>query len=208
MRIEMPQLPYEADALKPHISANTLDLHYRNYYLAYSAKLMGLIFGTKYENADLGTIIREADGPVFYNATQVWNHSFYLSSINTRKGYNFNDRFTAAILYSFKSFSELKEEFIKSAVSTMGQGWVWLIVNESGTLEIIQQEDAESPLRKGMNPILTIDLCDHAYNMDYRNNRLDYIYSFWDLINWEIVEKRFNNFYLNSELRKQLNKVF
>lgn len=206
-RSEIPQLPYEFDALQPYISAGNLDLHYRNFYLAYNAKLMGLIYGTRYENADLRSIIREADGPVFYNATQVWNHSFYFFGINSRKNYFIDGRFEKAIRSSFRTFGKFKEEFINYTASITGQGWVWLIVHEPGSLKIIEQPDAESPLRKGLNPILALDLCDHAYHMDYYQNRTDYIESFWNLINWEIVGKRYMNIYLNFHLRKQLKHV-
>lgn len=208
MKIEMPQLPYETDALKPYISASTLDDHFRNYHLGYNEKLSNLISGTRLENANIQTIIFESDGPIFYNAVQVWNHSFYFSSISPRRAYNLNDGFERAIRNSFNSFRELKEEFQNSAASITGQGWVWLIVEESGTLGIIQQNDAESPLRKGLNPILTIDLCDHAFTIDYHNNRIDYIDSFWNLINWKIIEQRYHAVALNNELRKQLKKAF
>ncbi len=208
MKIELPELPYELDALEPYISASTLDIHYKYHHLAYVAKLSNLIAGTRYENADLMTIIREANGSVFYNATQIWNHSFYFASISTIRGYNLNDRFAEAIRSSFKSFGAFKEKFIKLAASNTERGWLWLIVNESGALEITQDNDTESPLRKGLKPILTIDLFDHAYNLDYRNKRIDYINSFWNLINWEVIEKRYLNVYAINELRKQLIQVF
>ena len=200
MKIELPQLPYKLNALEPNISARTLEMHHRNHHQAYVAKLSNLIPGTRFENADLESIIREANGPIFYNAMQVWNHTFYFGGINCRKEYNLNGSFSEAISKSFGSMSEFREAIKSSVDSMFGCGWIWLTIDKNGDLKIIQQIESESPLRKGMKPILAIDVCEHAYNLDYGNRRGDYINSFWDLINWDVIEKRFYNCYSANRL--------
>lgn len=193
MKIELPKLPYEIDALEPTISARALQVHHRDYHLAYVAKLSNLIPGTRFENADLVTMIKKADGHIFYYASQIWNHTFYFNGINPKREYNLNGRLAEAIQNSFSSFMEFREAFTQSAASDIVSGWAWLIVNENGMLEIVQNNNTENPLRRGMRPILVVDLCRHAYDLDYNDNRIDYINSYWSLINWEIVEKRFCN---------------
>jgi superoxide dismutase, Fe-Mn family len=202
MRIELNALPYPIDALEPYISAGTLHKHHRYYYQACVEKLSNLIPGTRFENADLRTLVREADGPIFYHATQIWNHSFYFTGINPRREYIPNGLFADAIRFHFGSLNGFREAFTKSTVSISETGWVWLIIDEYGELEIVSENDGESPLRKGMNPVLTIDLCEHAYYLDYKDRRIEYINSFWNLINWEIIEKRYCHAYAKNGIKK------
>jgi superoxide dismutase, Fe-Mn family len=202
MRIELNALPYPMDALEPFISAGTLHKHHRNHYQACVEKLGSLIPGTSFENANLKTMIKEANGPIFYNATQIWNHSFYFTGIAPKKEYNLNGLFADAIRFGFGSLKGFREAFTKSAASITGTGWIWLLIDDYGELEIVYENDCESPLSIGMMPVLGIDLCEHAYYADYKNRRIDYINSFWNLINWEIIEKRYCYAYAKNGFKK------
>jgi len=191
MKFELPDLAFKLNALEPGISKKTLEFHHGKHYQIYITNLNNLIAGTKLENEDLETIIREADGPVFNNASQVWNHSFYFENL-CESGKNYlNGQFADVISGSFGSVSLFKEMFIKASLSLFGSGWVWLIWNPKGSVEIIQDSNAGNPLRKGLVPLLTCDLWEHAYYLDYQHRRTDYLDAFWALINWEIVEKRY-----------------
>jgi len=191
MKIELPALPYEMNALEPYISAKTLEFHYGKHHQTYVTNLNNLIIGTKFENASLETMIQEAEGPVFNNAAQVWNHTFYFSGLHPANNSLPREHVAEAIKSSFGSHTEFKDAFIKSAASLFGSGWVWLIKNPKGILEIIQESNAGNPLRKGLKPILTCDVWEHAYYLDYQNKRLDYLNAFWNIIDWDIVERRF-----------------
>lgn len=199
MKLDLPRLPYEINELEPYISARTLDVHYRYKQFDYIAKLSNILPGTIFENADLKRMVIQADGKIYYYANQIWNHNFYFTSIHSPKEYIIHEPFSLAIKYNYNSFKGFREQFTKSATSIFGSGWAWVIVNECGKLEIIQVKDTENPLRKGIKPILTIDLCEHAFCMDYKY-RADYINSFWNVINWNIIEKRFCHIYSNSEI--------
>ena len=191
MKFELPELPYKLDALEPAISAKTLEFHYGKHHQTYVTNLNNLIPGTKFENESLEKMINEAEGPIFNNAAQVWNHTFYFSGLHPANNSVPREHVTEAIKNSYGSQAEFKDAFVKSATSLFGSGWVWLIKNPKGTVEIIQESNAGNPLRKGLKPILTCDVWEHAYYLDYQNKRLDYLNAFWNIIDWDIVEKRF-----------------
>jgi Fe-Mn family superoxide dismutase len=191
MTFELPKLPYKLDALVPFISMETLEFHYGKHHQTYVTNLNGLIPGTEFENSDLETMIRKAEGPVFNNAAQVWNHTFYFESF-FKDGRKAPDGPLAnAINGSFGSFEAFKELFAKSAVTLFGSGWAWLVKKDDGTLQILQESNAGNPLKKGLNPLLTCDVWEHAYYIDYRNRRADYVKSFWEIVDWDIISKRY-----------------
>lgn len=191
MNYSLPQLPYELDALEPNISKRTLEFHYGKHHQTYVDKLNKLVPGTKFENADLETIIKEADGGIFNNGAQVWNHTFYFSSFSPQGGNAPTGPLAQAIDETFGSFEKFKEEFANAATTLFGSGWAWLVKNGDGKLEIIKESNAGNPLRNGMTPILTCDVWEHAYYLDYQNKRPDYIQKFWNCVDWDIVGKRF-----------------
>jgi len=191
MSFELPKLPYKLNALVPYISEETLDFHYGKHHQTYVNNLNGLVPGTEYENASLESIIKKAEGGIYNNAAQVWNHTFYFESFSL-KGRKIPAGVLAdAINSSFGSFDSFKEQFNKAAATLFGAGWAWLVKNDDGTLQIIQESNAGNPLRKGLNPIMTCDVWEHAYYIDYRNRRPDYIKSFWEILDWELIAKRY-----------------
>jgi len=191
MAFELPKLPYDLDALAPSIDKQTMEFHYGKHHQAYVTNLNNLVPGTKFENATLETIIREADGGIFNNGAQVWNHTFYFSSFKPQSGGEPSSLLATAVNISFGSFSEFKEQFSKAAATLFGSGWAWLVKHENGRLEIIQESNAGNPLRRGLKPLLTCDVWEHAYYLGYQNRRADYIKAFWEIIDWKIVGKRF-----------------
>jgi Fe-Mn family superoxide dismutase len=193
MRFQLPPLPYELDALEPLISRRTLEFHHGKHHEAYVNNLNNLIAGTKFENSDIETIIKVAEGPVFNNASQVWNHTFYFEGLIPSNGHVLKGPFSRVISGNFGSVQFFRESFIKAANSLFGSGWVWLLWNPKGTIEIIQESNAGNPLRKGLVPLLTCDVWEHGYYLDYQNRRPDYLNAFWSLINWDIIEKRYND---------------
>lgn len=193
MEFELPILPYSMNALEPFISEKTLAFHFGKHYQAYISNLNALISETQFEKVKLETIIMKAEGPLLNNAAQVWNHTFYFLSLNKGKDSSPQGVLSEAIKRSFGTFSDFKDTFTKASVSLFGSGWVWLVKNKNGLLEIIQECNAGNPLRKGLTPILTCDVWEHAYYLDYQNRRNEYIHSFWPIIDWEVIEKRFNN---------------
>jgi Fe-Mn family superoxide dismutase len=193
MKFELPQLPYNVDTLEPQISKRTLEFHHEKHHQAYVTNLNSLTSGTKFENTDLETIIKIAAGPVFNNASQVWNHTFYFESLINANGNNLKGPFVKVINGSFGSIQFFKDTFIKAALSLFGAGWVWLVWNPKGSMEIHQELNAGNPLRVGLVPLLACDVWEHAYYLDYQNRRPDYLIAFWNLINWEIIERRYND---------------
>lgn len=191
MQFELPPLPYRIDALEPHISKRTLELHLGNHD-TYVKNLNGLITGTRFENSDLETIIKLSEGPLFNNASQVWNHTFYFESMIPADGISLRGAFLKIISGYFGSVQFFKESFIKAATSLFGSGWVWLLWNPKGSIEISLESNAGNPLRKGLVPLLACDVWEHGYYLDYQNRRKDYLNAFWNLINWEIIEKRYH----------------
>jgi Fe-Mn family superoxide dismutase len=191
MSFELPKLPYKPDALSPFLSAETIEFHYGKHHQAYVNNLNGLVPGTEFENSDLESIIKKAEGPVFNNAAQIWNHTFYFESFSKDGRKVPAGPLADAINKSFGSFESFKELFTKSAATLFGSGWAWLAVKDDGTLQILQESNAGNPLKKGLKPLLTCDVWEHAYYIDYRNRRPDYIKSFWEIIDWNVISKRY-----------------
>jgi len=191
MKHELPVLPYAPNALEPVISQKTIEFHYGKHHQAYVNNLNNLIPGTKYENADLLTIIKEADGGIFNNGAQVWNHTFYFEAFSPNPKSMPEGKLLTAIEQKFGTFDAFKDAFQKAAATLFGSGWAWLVVNKVGELEIIQTSNAANPIRDGYKPLLTCDVWEHAYYLDYQNRRPDYISEFWKIVDWSVVEKRF-----------------
>jgi Fe-Mn family superoxide dismutase len=190
MAIELPALPYSKDALAPHISVETIDFHYGKHHKTYVDKLNGLIKGTEFENASLEEIVKKCPkGGMFNNAAQVWNHTFYWNGLSPKGGGEPTGKLAEMINSQFGSFADFKTKFNETAVNTFGSGWAWLIKNQSGKLELVSTSNAETPLRDGHKALLTCDVWEHAYYIDYRNSRPNYMESFWKLVNWDFVSK-------------------
>ena len=190
MSIELPALPYAMDALEPVISKETLEFHYGKHHQAYVTKLNDAIKGTDLENVDLEEIVKTSEGGIFNNAAQVWNHTFYWNCMAPNAGGEPTGKIAEAINDSFGSFDAFKEQFSQSAATLFGSGWAWLVQNKDGKLEIVQEVNAGNPMTSGLKPILTCDVWEHAYYVDYRNARPTYIESFWKLINWDFVNQQ------------------
>ncbi|HDP54118.1 MAG TPA: superoxide dismutase [Bacteroidetes bacterium] len=191
MKFELPKLPYNLDDLSPTISKQTLEFHYGKHHQAYVNNLNNLVPGTRFENADLETIIKEAEGGIFNNGAQVWNHTFYFEAFSAKPKAEPTGKLAEAIERDFGSFTKFKEAFTKAAATLFGSGWAWLVKDAYGHLEIVPESNAGNPLRNGQIPILTCDVWEHAYYLDYQNKRPDYLEGFWKLVDWAIVEKRF-----------------
>lgn len=188
---ELPKLPYDASSLEPFISQKTIEFHYGKHHQTYVNNLNNLIKGTPFENASLEEIIKNSDGGIFNNGAQVWNHTFYFYQFSKDGKKLPSGELANAINQYFGSFDNFKNEFSKAAVSLFGSGWAWLSVNNDGKLVITQESNAGNPLRNGLKPILTCDVWEHAYYLDYQNRRADYVEAFWNLIDWNVIEKRF-----------------
>lgn len=191
MSFELPVLPYALTALEPYISARTIEFHYGKHHQAYVNNLNNLVKGTEFENANLEDIIKKASGGVFNNAAQIWNHTFYWESFTPNADSEPSGRLAEAINTSFGSFVQFKEKFTVACATLFGSGWAWLVKKADGTLDIVQESNAGNPLTKGLIPLLTCDVWEHAYYLDYQNRRPDYITAFWKLVNWSKVEERF-----------------
>ncbi len=190
---KLPELPYEKNALEPYVSAETIDYHYGKHHNTYVTNLNKLILETRYEAMSLEEIIKKAEkSPIFNNAAQVWNHTFYWNCFKAGGGGKPNSTFVEAICSSFGSVEKFKEEFTQKAVTLFGSGWVWLIKKEDGSLSIEQTSNADNPMTSGSKPLLTCDVWEHAYYIDYRNARPKYLEAFWNIVNWEFMEKNFS----------------
>ena len=188
MTHKLPELQFAMDALQPHISKETLEFHYGKHHNAYVTNLNNLIPGTEFEDLSLEDIIKKAPvGGIFNNAAQVWNHSFYWNCLSPNGGGEPSGKLLEAITKAFGSFDEFKEKFTKSAVTNFGSGWTWLVNGENG-LEIINTSNAGTALTSGKTALLTCDVWEHAYYVDYRNARPQYVAAFWNLVNWDFVE--------------------
>lgn len=188
MKYELPKLPYDVEAFAPIMSKETFDYHYGKHFQAYINNLNALIADTPFEDMPLEEIIRKSDGGIFNNAAQTWNHDFFFSII-TPNPVPMPESLKASLSTNFASVEKFKEEFINASVKLFGSGWVWLAADKDGKLSIISTSNADTPIAKGKKPILTIDVWEHAYYIDYRNNRKSYIEGFWKLIDWEKVER-------------------
>ena len=188
MSFELPALPYAQDALQPHISAETLEFHYGKHHQTYVDKLNGLLPGTDFEEKSLEEVIRSAKGGIFNNAAQVWNHSFYWNCLSPNSGGKASGAVADAINSAFGSFEQFQQEFTNSAITNFGSGWTWLVQQEDGSVAIVNTSNADTPLTsKGITPLLTVDVWEHAYYIDYRNARPKYMEAFWALVNWDFV---------------------
>jgi superoxide dismutase, Fe-Mn family len=192
MKHELPPLPYSLDALAPILSKETLEYHYGKHHKAYVDKLNELIPGTEFENLSLEEVIKKAQaGPIFNNAGQIWNHTFYWQSMTPERSKNkLSANLAAAIDQAFGSLEKFKEAFNKAAVAQFGSGWAWLIKDKAG-LAIQTTSNAITPFREGKTCLLTCDVWEHAYYIDYRNARPKYLEKFWELVNWEFASKNF-----------------
>ena len=190
MTFQLPKLPFEKGELSPYISEKTLEFHYGKHHQAYVNNLNNLVVGTKFENAGLEEIIMNSDGGIFNNAAQVWNHTFYWESLRPGSESQPTGQIATLINESFGSYDGFKEQFTKASATLFGAGWAWLVINNSGKLEIVQESNAGNPMTKHLKPLLTCDVWEHAYYLDYQNRRPDYISSFWQLINWDKVNSR------------------
>ena len=184
MAIELPPLPYAREALEPHISAETIDFHYGKHHQAYVTNLNNQIKGTELEDASLEAIVRKAQGGMFNNAAQVWNHNFYWQCLSP------NGKLGEAIAKAFGSFDAFREEFTKLSIGTFGSGWGWLVQRPDGSLGLVSTSNAGTPITGDDTPLLTCDVWEHAYYIDYRNARPKYLEHFWNLVNWEFVAGR------------------
>ena len=191
MEHTLPALPYAMDALAPTISQETLEFHYGKHHQTYATILNGLIKGTEFENMSLEEIVKKSSGGIFNNAAQVWNHTFYWNSMAPNAGGAPTGALAAAIDAKWGSFENFKTEFTKTAVTTFGSGWAWLVKTPAGDLELVSTSNAATPLTTDNKPLLTCDVWEHAYYIDYRNARPKYVESFWSLVNWDFVAKNF-----------------
>lgn len=187
MTFTLPELPYAKDALVPHMSQETLEYHHGKHHNAYVNNLNNLIKGTKHENMSLEEIILSSEGPIFNNSAQIWNHTFFWNSLSPKGGGEATGKALEAITKEWGSFEKFKEEFTKSAVANFGAGWTWLVKNKDGKLAIVNTSNAQTPLTTGATPLLTVDVWEHAYYIDYRNERPKFINGFWALANWDFV---------------------
>jgi Fe-Mn family superoxide dismutase len=192
MEHKLPPLPYPKEALAPNISAETLEYHYGKHHAAYVANLNKLIVGTPFENASLEEIVQKASGPLFNNAAQTWNHTFYWNSLSPNGGGEPQGALAEAIKKSFGSFAAFKEKFTAAAVGQFGSGWAWLVKNPDGTVAIEATSNAGTPLQQGKKALLTCDVWEHAYYIDYRNARPAYVEAFWKIVNWRFAEDNFS----------------
>jgi len=186
---KMPELPYSTEALAPKMSKETFEYHYGKHLQTYVDNLNRLIPGTPYESMSLQEIVKKADGPIFNNAAQTWNHTFFFLML-TPDQKPMPQKLADRIARDFGSVEAFKEEFSKAATGLFGSGWTWLAADKDGKLQIISESNAGNPMTKGLKPVMTIDVWEHAYYIDYRNRRADFIKSYWELIDWDKVADR------------------
>ncbi len=192
MPFTLPPLPYAHDALAPHLSKETLEFHHDKHHNAYVVKLNELTAGKPEANKTLEELILTATGPIFNQAGQIWNHTFYWNSLSPKGGGEPKGRVGDAIKKQWGSFDKFKEEFSAKTVGVFGSGWGWLVKKEDGSLEIVATSNAGNPMTDKKKPLLTCDVWEHAYYIDYRNLRPKYVETFWKLVNWEFAEKNYN----------------
>ena len=190
MAFKLPELPYAMDALAPHISSETLEFHYGKHHNAYVTKLNGMIEGTPHAESSLEDIIKNSDGGLFNNAAQVWNHTFYWNCLGPNGGGEPKGQIAEEINKTFGSFASFKEKFSEAAATQFGSGWAWLVKNSDGSLAIEKTSNAGCPITSNQKPLLTCDVWEHAYYVDYRNARPKYVEAFWNLVNWDFVQSQ------------------
>ncbi len=191
MEHTLPQLPYAMDALAPHISKETLEYHYGKHHQTYVTNLNNLVKGTEFENLSLEDIIMKSSGGLFNNAAQIWNHTFYWNCLSPNGGGEPGGALASAINAKFGSFDEFKKQFSQTSITTFGSGWGWLVKNPDGSVELMSTSNAGTPMTSGKTALLTCDVWEHAYYIDYRNRRPDYVGAFWNLVNWDFVSRNF-----------------
>jgi Fe-Mn family superoxide dismutase len=189
MPLTLPPLPYPEDALAPHMSAETLSFHHGKHHKKYVETANKLIAGTEFEKMPIEDIIRRASGKIFNNVAQAWNHAFFWQCLTPDKGTAPADALGRALTQSFGSVDEFKSTFTKTAVETFGSGWAWLVRDKDGSLKIVSTSNADTPVRSGQTPLLTCDVWEHAYYIDYRNERPKFLEHFWQIANWDFVAK-------------------
>ena len=189
MAFELPNLPYAYDALAPHLSKETLEYHHDKHHAGYVKKLNELIKGTPQEHQSLEEIIKTSQGPLFNNADQHFNHSFYWKCMAPKAGGDAKGPVADAIKKSFGDFGTFKTKFSELAAGHFGSGWAWLIREKDGSVKLMATHDADSPITHGRQPLLTCDVWEHAYYIDYRNDRAKYVAAFWNLVNWDFVNQ-------------------
>ncbi len=187
----LPELPYAMDALEPHISKETLEFHYGKHHATYVTKLNGLIDGTDFAGKDLEAIVKSSSAGVFNNAAQIWNHTFYWNSMSPNGGGEPTGAVADAINAKWGSFEDFKTAFNDMAVNNFGSSWTWLVKNADGSLDIVNTSNAATPITGDVTPLFTVDLWEHAYYIDYRNVRPNYLAAFWSLVNWEFANANF-----------------
>jgi Fe-Mn family superoxide dismutase len=193
MAFKLPELPFELDALEPHISKRTLDFHYNKHHAGYVKKLNGHTEGTEYESMSLEDVIKKSDGGVFNNAAQTWNHTFYWEGFSPDGGGKPGGEIADAINQRWGDFEKFKDDFSKKAATLFGSGWAWLVKTKDGKLDIIQGQNADNPMTEGHTPLLTCDVWEHAYYLDCQNKRPEYIENFWEIVDWNKVNERYQN---------------
>jgi superoxide dismutase, Fe-Mn family len=191
MSFNLPELPYPKDALEPFISAKTLEFHHDKHHQAYVNNVNNLIQGTPFENASLEEIIQKAEGGIFNNGAQVFNHTFYFEQFAGEGCHDPKAELKEALEKDFGSVEGFLEQFNKAAATLFGSGWAWLVQNSDGKLEIVQTSNAGCPLRDGKKPLLTCDVWEHAYYLDKQNLRPKYIEDFWKVVDWKVISERF-----------------
>ena len=192
MAFELPPLPYEKNALEPHISAETLEFHHGKHHATYVTKLNGLVEGTPMADMSLEDVVKQSDGGVFNNAAQIWNHTFYWNSLSPNGGGAPSGALADAINAKWGSFDEFKAAFNDKAVNNFGSSWTWLVKTADGGLDIVNTSNAGTPItEEGVTPLITVDLWEHAYYIDYRNVRPNYLGGFWSLVNWDFAASNF-----------------
>jgi len=191
MTFKLPELPFPKDALTPHMSPETLDYHHGKHHKAYVDKLNQLVPGTEWENKSLEDIIRKATGPIFNNGAQIWNHTFFWNCLTPKSKKAPSGVLMDAIHKSFENFEQFQTKFNAAAVGQFGSGWAWLVKKSDGSLAIQATSNAENPLRTGDIPLFTCDVWEHAYYIDYRNERAKFVQNIWNLANWDFVESNF-----------------
>ncbi|HCS14027.1 MAG: superoxide dismutase [Fe] [Zetaproteobacteria bacterium CG06_land_8_20_14_3_00_59_53] len=192
MTFTLPALPYETDALAPMISKETLELHYGKHHAAFIANLNRLVVGTIFEDSTLESLICKSDGALFNHAAQAWNHQFYWQSMTPRGSREPKGELLHALVSEFGSFAAMKQEFTTAAAGNFGSGWTWLVMDSNKRLSILNTGNADNPMREGLTPLLCCDVWEHAYYIDYRNVRADYIEAFWKLLDWKFAADNFS----------------
>jgi Fe-Mn family superoxide dismutase len=191
MKFELVKLPYAVDALEPVISKQTIEFHHGKHLQTYVNNLNNMIQGTKFENAELETIVKESDGAIFNNAGQILNHNLYFTQFSPNGGGKPSGKLAAALVAAYGSFENFQKEFETAGAGLFGSGWVWLAEDKDGKLSITKEANGSNPVVKGLKPLLGFDVWEHAYYLDYQNRRADHLKELWKIVDWTVVESRY-----------------